>query len=303
MARTTLKQKEEEKKKRYSLAGTREAEELAQARAKQKDMTAVPTPEGFEERTQEEAQAMQTLKQQEAMKKIKAEQPEQEGLKELSAQQVEETKEAQAKIDALRASEADLGIAQRLAQAGLIAPLSLANFAGETMQKIFGGKYAPLTAEEMSKTTPGKLAVPLGYATTFKIPLLDVSISSLFKPSSSKLKELQKDAAKNVQESQNILRMALTRSPNRPASNIDYAIERARQVEEDLWSNYASAYEYIKNSPDDIANGVTLADAMSADYSIVRENRMMLIRYKMSNDPTEIMNALGGVGSLANLEE
>jgi hypothetical protein len=120
-----------------------------------------------------------------------------------------------------------------------------------------------------------------------------ISVSSLISTSST-VKNLQSDAKSEVRLSSAQLTFALTRSPNRPKSNIDQAINNARQSEENIQYLYDQAKLNLKLSPEDIKAGLDLTNAMRADLGIAQENRRMLERYRVTGDSSEIMNAVNG---------
>jgi len=133
-------------------------------------------------------------------------------------------------------------------------------------------------------TAVGKAAT-LGYGRVRISTLIDTS---------GNIRNLQSDAGEAVRFSNAQLALALTRSETRPKANTDDAIANAQIAEEAIRIAYSQAQSSLKLSPGDIADGLDLTDAMRTDLGIAIQNRQMLERYRITQDPTEIQTALAG---------
>lgn len=203
----------------------------------------------------------------------------------LEGQQVSELQ----KIDRLKSLQSQADTYTRLARAGYT---SLG-----TAAKLVSGGLIGFNPEGINAAVENPLtkAIGAGVGSVASFEIAGFSLSALWSPASRNIKNLQGDVSSLVSESNSILSNALTRSPNRPSSHLGQAIESSKIIEEAIRIRYADATQSLKESPQDIAAGMDLYDAMSRDLRIVTENRQMLERYRITGDPSEIINVLGTI--------
>lgn len=201
----------------------------------------------------------------------------------LAVQQAQETQEIQDLVSLQ--NQADT--MTRLSQAGLILPAKALNWVQE---KLFNAgltdKKELFSAEEMSQSNFPFMrgaGVVMGYVQTLDIA--GISLSTIFNPASKNVKNLQGDAAELTMASEKVMRNVITRG-----ANIDQSIQTLRILEEGVRIRYADANKSLKESPQDIAEGLDLYDAMSRDLIYIVGARQVLERYKLTGDTSELLN-------------
>ena len=283
----SLKDRELAKKKRYSLAGTPEALELAQARAGKKGLTAVETPEGTQEKTKEQIQAEEAAKLTEAKKQLETQKAEElANTPESIALALKQQQEIQ-NIDLLKSNAPQPSVAQRNVQAGMAAV--------NAISQTFGGEAKSLEEQQANIEQFGAAAVPakillttLGKATSTKV--VGFSISDLFsKSNQGNIKNLQGDASDMLAEAKRITTAATSKG-----SDVQQAINSLNLIEEGILSRYADAEIALSASPADIAEGLDLTEDLSFSLRAVTEQRQALERYQLTGDVNQVL-ALGNL--------
>jgi hypothetical protein len=225
-------------------------------------------------------------------------------LSQLEQQQILENQ----RLEKLRNTEQQASTIERLQQSGALlfgdilgafpfTPTDLGqNFRGgvETVQENPSSGFLGLTEKLALKAT--EVLGRIGNIQVFDFSLSQLSLGNV---ASSNIRNLTSDANKIVGESNKVLTMSLTRSDNRPPANLQQGIEMQKKLEAEARARYASAIQSLRESPKDVAEGLDLTDEMVASLNTIMMNRQMMERFQVTRDPTEIINAIGGISGIA----
>lgn len=158
-----------------------------------------------------------------------------------------------------------------------------------------------MTAEEMaglSEKAKNEL-INVGKIATFGFK--GFSLSKLI-DTSGNLGNMRGDARAALKLSNAQLAYALTRSANRPRSNTQEALLNCIQQEEAIRMSYNQAITALSTSPEDVRDGLDLTEEMRTALGMAMQNRQMVERFALTNDPTELLGAIGGQVNLADFE-
>lgn len=128
------------------------------------------------------------------------------------------------------------------------------------------------------------LGVGVGGATGFKIPVIDQSIQSLFKPSSHNIDSLTKDSGVLAQNSK-MITVAVGKN-----GDVYEGIRAIKNNEDEIRARFFEAQRLLNENPDRRANGLDPSLEIKADLEATMRRRFVLEQYALNGDSTALMN-------------
>jgi len=219
--------------------------------------------------------------------------------KQAQSQYAAENQQKSSQISDLLAPQPEKTIEQQRAEAGL----ATINGAVESAQNIatlgivpaltnaLGVQSAPLPSAFAQNPIAQKLLAPISSISTFNIPIVNRSLSTLFHDYGKNARTLRDDANHLVSIANVVsLRVKTGASP-------DDALEELNKIEASVQSKYNLAQQYLRKNPQDIVDGIDFNVDLAQALIKIQRRRETIQQYKITGDINRLNVDLGNLNA------